>query len=96
MLARIFAVLAAVFLVASVAIGALTPPGLTLGQGLVMVEHDGLTWLREHSFAWLWNWIEVPFMVRPLWLIPAGLGLICAGMATTLNIGDTSPRRRRS
>jgi hypothetical protein len=35
-------------------------------------------------------------MVRPLWLIPAFLGLICAGMATTLNLGDASPRRRRS
>ena len=35
-------------------------------------------------------------MVRPLWLIPACLGLICVGMATTLNIGDAPPRRRRS
>lgn len=96
MVARIFAVFAAIFLVASVAIGALTPPGLTLGQGMAMLDRNGPTWLREHSLMLLWNWIEVPFMQRPLWLIPACLGLICVGMATTLNIGDASPRRRRS
>ena len=95
MAARVFAVLAALFLVASVAIGTLAP-GLTLGQGLVMLDHAGPVWLREHSAAWLWNWLEVPFMVRPLWLIPACLGLICAGMAASLNLGSASPRRRRS
>ena len=96
MAARIFAVFAAFFLVGAVAVGALTPTGLTLGQGLAMLDNNSPTWLREHSLAALWNWVEVPFMIRPLWLIPACLGLICAGMATTLNIGDASPRRRRS
>jgi hypothetical protein len=96
MLARVFAVLAALLLVGAVALGTLAPPGLTLGQGLVMLDHSGVTWLREHSTAWIWNWIEVPFMVRPLWLIPACLGLICAGMAASLNLGSTPARRRRS
>lgn len=96
MAARIFAVFAAFFLVASVAIGALTPPGMTLQQGLSYLDQSAPTWLREHSLAWLWNWIELPFLLRPMWLIPSGLGLICVGMATTLNIGDASPRRRRS
>ncbi len=96
MAARVFAVLAALFLVGSVALATLAPPGLTLGQGLVWLDHTGPTWLREHSPAWAWNWLEVPFMVRPLWLIPACLGLICAGMAATLNLGSASPRRRRS
>ena len=96
MAARIFAVLAAFFLVAAVAIGALTPPGMTLGQGMTWADQNSPTWLREHSLTWLWNWIEVPFMMRPMWLIPAGLGLICVGLASTLNLGDTAPRRRRS
>ncbi len=96
MAARVFAVLAALFLVGAVAIGALTPPGLTLGQGLLMLDHEATNWLRGGSPAWLWNWIEVPLMERPLWLIPASLGVICAGMAASLNLGDTSPRRRRS
>ncbi len=96
MAARVFAVLAALLLVASVAIGMLTPPGLTLGQGLLMLDHEATGWLRQNSPAWLWNWVEVPLMIRPLWLIPACLGVICAGMATSLNLGDASPRRRRS
>ncbi len=95
MAARVFAVLAALLLVAAVAAATLLPQGTTLGQALAMLDHDGPNWLREHSAAWLWNWIEVPFMVRPIWLIPAFLGLICAGMATMLN-ADASPRRRRS
>ena len=96
MLARFFAVMAALCLVGALALGTLGPPGQTLGQGLLMLDHDSTTWLREHSVAWLWNWIEVPLMIRPLWLIPACIGVICAGMATSLSLGDASPRRRRS
>lgn len=96
MAARVFAVLAALFLVAAVAIGALTAPGLTLGKGLLMLDHETTNWMRQNSPAWLWNWVEVPLMIRPLWLIPASIGVICAGMATSLNLGDASPRRRRS
>ncbi len=95
MAARVFAVLAALLLVAAVAGAALLPLGTTLGQALALLDRDGPNWLREHSSAWMWNWTEMPFMVRPIWLIPAFLGLICAGMATTLNL-DASPRRRRS
>lgn len=95
MAARIFAVLAALFLVSAVAIGTLTPPGLTLGQGLVMLDRGGPAWLRDHSAGWMWDWLEYPFMVRPLWLIPACLGLICAGMALSLNLGNASQSRRR-
>jgi hypothetical protein len=96
MAARIFAVFAALLLVASIAIGTLMPAGLTLGRALALMDNGVPGWLRVHSTAWLWNWLEVPFMVRPLWLIPAFLGLICAGMATMLSLGDASPRRRRS
>jgi hypothetical protein len=95
MMARVFAVLAAFFLVSAVAIGTLTQPGLTLGQGILMLDRAAFVWLREHSMPWIWDWLELPFMVRPLWLIPACLGLICAGMAATLNLGSTSPSRRR-
>jgi hypothetical protein len=95
MAARIFAVLAALCLVAAVALGTLAPPGLTLGQGLLMLARSGPAWLRDHSTTWMWDWLEYPFMVRPLWLIPACLGLVFAGLAFTLNLGSTSPSRRR-
>ncbi len=95
MAARIFAVLAALFLVSAVAIGTLTPQGLTLGQGLLMLDRGSPVWLKEHSIDWLWDWLWVPFLVRPLWLLPACLGLICAGMAASLNIGNASHSRRR-
>jgi hypothetical protein len=95
MAARVFAVLAALLLVSAVAIGTLTQPGMTLGQGILLLDRGALLWLRDHSAAWMWDWTELPFLVRPLWLIPACLGLICAGMAASLNLGNASPSRRR-
>ena len=81
---RIFAALAALFLVAAVAIAALTPFGMTLGQGLMLMDGNWLTWMQKQSPAWSWAW-----------LIPAGVGLICAGTAASLNFGRASPSRRK-
>jgi hypothetical protein len=92
---RIFAALAALFLVAAVAIAALTPLGMTLGQGLMLMDGSWLTWIQKQSPAWGWTWLELPFLLRPLWLIPAGVGLICAGAAASLNFGRASPSRRK-
>ena len=97
MVARIFAVLAAVFLVGAVSIFALTPVGLTLAQGLLQLDRGAVDWAQAHSAAWLWSSIETPFLVRPLWLIPACLGVVCAGLAGSFNLGkSTNTRRRRS
>jgi hypothetical protein len=95
MAARIFAVLAAVFLVAAVGIASLTPLGLTLAQGILMLHSTALEWARAHSAVWLWTWVELPFLLRPLWLLPACLGVIAAGLALTFNLGKPSPSRRR-
>ena len=95
MAARIFAVLAAVFLVLAVGLAALTPLGLTLSQGLLMVDGTVVEKAQSHSTAWLWDWIEVPVLLRPLWLLPASAGLVCAGLALTLNFGKASRSRRR-
>ena len=95
MAARIFAVLAALFLVSAVAVATLTPQGLTLGQGLLMVDRNLPLWLRDHTTGWMWDWAELPFLIRPLWLIPACLGLICAGMSASFNLGNASHSRRR-
>lgn len=92
---RIFAILAALFLVAAVAIAALTPLGMTLQQGLMLMDGTWLTWIQQQSPAWGYMWLEQPFLLRPLWLIPAGIGLICAGAAASLNFGRASPSRRK-
>ena len=97
MVARIFAVLAAVFLVGSVGIAALTPMGWTLELGLLRIDPGLVGWLRERSAPGLWTWVEMPFLLRPLWLVPACLGVVCAGIAGSFNLGkSTNTRRRRS
>ena len=95
MAARVFAVLAAVFLVVAVGIAALLPLGLTLTHGLLMIDKGVVAWLQQHSLPWAWTWVLDPFLQRPLWLLPASLGLIFAGLALTFNLGKPSPSRRR-
>ena len=95
MAARVFAVLAAAFLVVAVGIAALMPLGLTLGHGLLMIDAGTVGWLKQHSLEWAWTWLMMPFLQRPLWLVPASLGLIAAGLALTFNLGKPSPSRRR-
>jgi hypothetical protein len=98
---RVFAIIAAVLLVGSVALATLGPPGLPLGQLIFMIDHDIMQSLRTgiegHVAAWLWAYGVVPLLVRPAWLLPAGLGLICTGAALSAS-GRKSPRRshRRS
>ncbi len=95
MAARVCAALAALLLVSAIAIATLTPQGLTLGQGLVLLDRGFAAWMRSHSTAWMWEWLELPLLLRPLWLAPASLGVICAGMAASFNLGTASPSRRR-
>ncbi len=93
--ARIFIVLAALLLVSAVAIAALTPLGMTLGQGLVSTSVATAEWLHAHSPDWAWERLAQPLLVRPLWLLPAALGVICAGVAASCSFGTASPSRRR-
>lgn len=95
MAARIFAVLAAVFLVVAIGFATLAPKEMNLGQGLTEISRTALTWSKDHSPDWLWQGVEMPFLRRPLWLLPGSLGVICAGLATTLTFGSPSPSRRR-
>lgn len=97
MASRIFAVLAAAFLVCAIAVGLLTPRGTTLSQALLMLDANTLPWLKAHAAPWMWETLEIPLLVRPVWLLPATLGLICAGAAATFNSAwSSSSRRRRS
>ena len=93
--------LAAVLLVGSVALAALLPGDMTLAQALQAMGSGApadmprvLTASVGHFMA---TAILVPVLVRPVWMIPVSLGLICIGGAVTaLTQGATRPRQRRS
>jgi hypothetical protein len=99
---RVFAVLAALFLVAAVALGSILPADEPLSQ--IIADADSTTlpalqgFLLQHIGAWAWQNAAVPLLVRPTWLLPLALGILCVGAVTTLNWRQTPsrPRRRRS
>jgi hypothetical protein len=86
---RVLAVLAAVLLVGAVAVAVLAPPGMSLGAVLLAANHDLLDTLQGGIEAyfdhWLWADVVLPLLVRPAWLLPAAVGLVCAGAALTLS-----------
>jgi hypothetical protein len=96
---RILAVLAAMLLVGSVALAMLGPPSVPLGQALFMLDHDLMNLLHssieQHMSAWLWNNVAMPLMVRPAWLVPAALGLICGGISLSLATRKSVHRSHR-
>jgi len=95
MLARTFTILAALLLVGAIAAAALAPTGTTLARGLGMMIGFIEPWQRVHSPGWLQDWVEMPMLSRPLWLLPAALGVICAGVAASATLGAASPSHRR-
>ena len=92
---RIFAISAAVLFVVAFALAALLPDGVNLAQGIATLNHDWLLWLPKHTSNWIWIWVEKPILVRPVWLLPAAIGVVCGGAALTLNSGPPSRTRRR-
>ena len=96
---RVLAVLSAMLLVGAVALAMLGPPAVPLGQLLFLVDHDLME--AVHSFigtyvaTWLWDYLAAPLMVRPAWLLPASLGLICGGMSLTLSTRKSTHRSHR-
>lgn len=96
---RVLAVLAAMLLVGAVALAMLGPPEVPLGQALFMVDHDLMDGLHyfigQHLHAWLWDHLMMPLMLRPAWLLPAALGLICGGISLSLSTRKTTHRSHR-
>jgi hypothetical protein len=96
---RIFAVLAAAMLVGAVALAMLGPPDVPLGQVMFMIDHDLMnamhSGIERHLASWLWDYLIAPLMVRPAWLLPAGIGLILAGMALTFANRNPAHRSHR-
>jgi hypothetical protein len=98
---RILAILSAALLVGAVAVALLGPPGMPLGQALLAVDHRVLDTLQSDVerflTPWLWTEVILPVLVRPAWLPPTALGLICAGLSLSLPNGSRAerPRQRR-
>jgi hypothetical protein len=96
---RVLAVLAAALLVGAVALAMLGPPDMPLGQALLAIDQHllgglqaGVERLLTH---WTWTQIVVPLLIRPAWLVPAALGLICTGLSLTLPNGGRPERSRQ-
>jgi hypothetical protein len=96
---RILAVLAAMLLVGAVALAMLGPPSVPLGQALFMLDHDLMealhSGIEKHVSAWLWSNIAVPLMLRPAWLVPAAMGVICGGLSLSLSTRKSAHRSHR-
>ena len=76
-------------LVGAVALAMLGPPSVPLGQALLMVDRDLMdvlhSGIEKHISTWLWDNLAVPLMLRPAWLVPAAMGLICGGLSLSLS-----------
>ncbi len=98
MTVRIFTTLAAILLVAAFGI-AVIAPGMTLGEGLLDFDAGTLASLQSACRDLLpdgtWLHVVVPLLIRPAWLVPASLGIVCCGVAVNLNSSSkASPTRR--
>ena len=100
MIAKILAVIAAMLLVAAVALGTLMPPDISLGEALDGFAQLQLSaaeaFVRAHISGWVWDRPLMALLVRPIWLLPAAAGLVCAGAAMTVaSRQKAAPSRRR-
>jgi len=97
---RTFSVLAAALLVAAFALMIIPPATMSLAQGLSELNHE-LVMQAQHLVqralgSWAWVWVCVPVLVRPVWLVPLCLGLLCAGTAATTHPPSQPPHRART
>ena len=93
---KICAAFGAAWLVLGFALGLLMHPWATLAEVVTSWDHHWLeAWERtERSGVWLWLWTHavMPLMVRPIWLVPTGMGLVFVGAAVTLAYGRKGSR----
>ena len=98
---RIFTILAAALLVVAFALLVLPPDGMTLVQALAGMSQDApeqFIGQLQHDVTqtlgtFTWVKLLVPLLVRPVWLVPLALGLLCSGIAATTLPPAESPRR---
>jgi hypothetical protein len=96
---RVLAVIAAVLLVSAVAIGTFGAESISLGQALYLIDHDLLNrlpdWSRHAIGLWFWSMVVQPLLVRPAWLLPASIGIVCVGASMSLSNRKSTHRSHR-
>jgi hypothetical protein len=96
---RVLAVISAILLVAAVAIATFGPESISLGQALYLLDHDVLDklpgWSTRMMGNWFWSSVIQPLLVRPAWLIPASIGIVCVGLSVSLSNRKTTHRSHR-
>jgi hypothetical protein len=101
LIARIFTVLAAVFLVGAVALATMLSADMTLHEAIHAIDAAGADDL-QHTLArifgkTLWDWVIAPVLLRPVWMVPLSMGLICVGGALTASFhAPPKTRHKRS
>ncbi len=86
-LARTFAVLAVVLFALAFALALAWTPQTSLADALATVQQGLPATLRDEALRllppWVWGRLLLPLLLRPVWLLPAGLGLVAGGAAVT-------------
>ena len=96
---RTFCVLAAILLVGAIAAATLSPLDTTLLQALHAMDPSLVTRVQARvtdiagSALWL-NLIQ-PVLVRPVWLVPLCLGMVCVGGAISASLPPQQQTRRK-
>jgi hypothetical protein len=96
---RILAVLSAVLLVGAVGLATLGQGAISLGRALYELDPglaDGMHgWMVRTFGGWAWADVALPLMLRPAWLLPASLGLICVGLSFSVSNRKSAHRSHR-
>jgi hypothetical protein len=94
---RIFTVVAAILLVTAFALMVLPPDGLTLKEGLAQIGPNTpealMNGVRRTLGDEAWARVFLPLLVRPVWMLPLSLGVVCVGVAASTMPPSESPRR---
>lgn len=97
---RILAVLSAILLIGAVALATFGVRAMPLEAVLRMVDRGFVSgmqdWVTRTLGVWTWSHLLQPFLVRPAWLLPAFLGVVCSGLAVSLSYrAKPNPSQRR-
>jgi hypothetical protein len=96
--AKIFSALAAACLVGALALATLLPPDMSLHEAIHTIDALRADLFQQAMIGGLgkgfWESAAVPLLMRPVWLMPLSLGLICVGAALSSSFQAT-PRTKR-